>query len=188
MSSSIKNAKRHPGIIRASWLGAATAVALVAGSATMVMGAPRDGVEPRTPRTPIITTWVRIDRPHSGSHVSSGGVTSDAMRNRGSHPSPFLTFTPPSIVRIGHPNGWNGTSGGVTTDAMRNRGSHPDPRLSFTQPTLVRIDHPSGGSAPGGVQTDALRNASSRPSLVYGLGRDDAGGVRAGLGLSFRFR
>ena len=177
-----------------SWMGAATAAALVAGSVTMSMAAPRGGAHMAAQQggaasfhwqafTPGHIT--RIETP-GGSQGSIGNVHTDALQ---APPAGFTwqTFSPGHMVHNDRPNGAGTGSSGDQTSALRL------PLTTFHWQTFtpghVVDSQPANGtstSAPGGLHSDAMRAALTRPTLFTGLDRDGAGGVRADVGLSFR--
>jgi hypothetical protein len=198
MSSTKLNRKSADRRYRESWLRAATAVALVAGSATMTMAASRGSSRTNTApaRAAMNFAWqsfapgrlVRIEPPNGGNG-SLGDLRSDGVR------APALGFawqayTPGHMVHIERPNASGTSSNGNTqTDALRA------PAVGFAWQTFtpghIVDSEPSNGtdtSTPGGLHTEALRSAAFRPTLVYGLGRTETGSFRAEMGLRFRLR
>jgi len=179
------------------WLGAATAVALVAGSATMATAASRTGLRTEAQRASTVSfNWQTFApghlvpmEPAHGSSGSAGNLNFDGLR------APAVgfawrTFAPGHMDHNDLPNGSNNAAlGGMRTDALRAP-SASFHWQSFSPGHIVHGETPNGAgtTAPGGLRTDAMRTGAFRPSLVYGLGLDDAGGVRAQMGVSFHMR
>ena len=194
MSSTNSNQMRAPHKYRV-WLSVAATAALVAGSATMTMAAPRNQLRAGSARTAMSFRWqsfnpksiVRIDRP-GGSQSSNGDVQTDALR-ASTLSFTWQQFSPGHIVHNDRPNGSNPGTGGSQTDALRAPSTtfswrRYSPPYLVSQPPVNGMD----GSNAGNLSTEAMRARASRPSLFLGADRDGAGGVRAEIGLSFRIR
>ena len=129
-----------------------------------------------------------LDRPNGGSASTPGGTQTDALRATATI-FQWQMYAPGHLVSNTRPNGASASgSSGPQTDALRA------PAVSF-QWQFYAPGHlvgmaPSNGSSGGSgdMHTDALRTGTYHPSLVYGLGRDDSGGLRAAIGLSLRMR
>ena len=188
MTITRKDSKRHFKKPLTRWLGRTAAVALVAGTATITIGAPRGDAEPRG-SSPLGTRIVRLDPANGQTRTAPGDLRTDAARTR-THSITWQYFTRQRLVPNEPPNGMNdGLPDNTQTDAARER-THSITWRYFSRQRLVRNDPPNGmdGRQSGDIQVEPLRGGMLRPTLVYGLGRDGAGGVRAEGGLSFRFR
>jgi len=184
MSSTNSNLRSVPRRC-ATWLGAATAAALVAGSATMTMAATR-GVSTASFQwqsfTPGHITHIETPR---GGQGNIGGAHTDALQTSTMGFS-WQAFSPGHVVHNDLPGGSTGMSGSET-DALRLPLSASFHWQSFTPGRVVSGEPANGADATsGGVRTDAMSAHALRPTLVYGVDHDDAGGFRTSLGLSFR--
>ena len=173
------------------WMSAATAAALVAGSATMTLAAPRGAVRAdRMQARAVNFQWqafapkhiVHIETPASQGPL--GNMNTEALR------APAVgfawqMFSPKHLVTNERPGGSN-PGAGLDTDALRL------PAMTFAwqafrPPHFVSLSPANGTVAdPNGFETDAMRTHASRPSLVLGVDGDGAGGFRTNIGLSFR--
>ena len=178
------------------WLGAATAAALVLGSATLTMAASRNNLRTGASRAPVVSfQWqtyapahtVHMD-PTNGANGSVGDLHTDAL-HMPAVGFTWQTFAPRRVVHTDHPNGSASQSGGTQTDAL-NTTTGIFHWQTFAPPHIVngQPSNGTGSTVPGGVHTDTLCSTPFRPTLVYGLGTDDAGGIRAAMGVSFRIR
>src|SRR5262245_14993516 len=183
---------------RANWLRAATAAALVAGSATITMAASRHDLRTEASSAPSTASFrwqmftpgrlVRV-QPPNGANGPLGDLHTDALRAPAANFA-WKTFSPGHVVNTDRPNGSGASgSGNTQTDALRA------PLGTFHWETFapghIVKGEPSNGAGDagaGGLHTDAIRSRAFRPTLVYGLGRDEAGGFRTEMALSFRFR
>jgi hypothetical protein len=196
MSSTKVNGKKTFHKHRMSWLGAATAVALVAGTATLTTAAPRSGSRTEASRARMAATFnwqtfapgrlVRVESPN-GMSGSAGDLHTEGLQ------APAMSFswqvhTPGRLVHLGRPSGSTASGTGDTqADALRAPATFN--WQAFTPGHIAHIQPASGaGASSGELHADAIRSSTFRPALVYGLGRDDAGGVRAAMGVSFRIR
>ena len=191
MSSTKSNQRSAPHKYR-SWLGAATAAALVAGSATMSMAAPRTTLRSGAVKANANFQWqafkpkhiVRIETP-SGSQGTMSDVRTEAL-SASTMSFTWQTFSPGHIVNNESPNGSSAGMNGTQSDALRLPASFSWQRFT---PRHYVDQQPANGTdinAPGDLNTDALRHRASRPTLFLGLDRDGVGGVRTEVGLSFR--
>lgn len=178
------------------WLGVATAAVLMAGSATLTVAASRSNLRTEPSRAPVVSfQWrvyspphiVRLD-PSNGTTGSMGDLHTDAL-HLPSVGFQWQTFAPRHMVHNDLPGGSASPSGDTQTDAL----SMPAATFhwqTFAPPHILTSQPANGASTTtsGGLQTDAMRSTPLRPTLFTGLGLDDAGGIRAVMGMSFRIR